>query len=84
MTAKSEQRPSEHDEAVALVRSGKRARTASSLFGELGSEPGPDEAICKHPRGWRTIACNGDLDVVECPICGAQTVEACNFDEEYA
>lgn len=39
---------------------------------------------CEHQRGWRTIVCNGDKDVCECPICGKQRVMRCNFDEEYA
>ena len=38
---------------------------------------------CYHNRGWRTIVCNGEKDVCECPICGGQKVMRCNFDEEY-
>ena len=39
---------------------------------------------CSHERGWRTIVCDGDRDVCECPLCGKQKVMRCNFDEEYA
>jgi hypothetical protein len=38
---------------------------------------------CGHPHGWRTVACDGDRDVVECSVCGRQWIERCNFDEEY-
>lgn len=39
---------------------------------------------CTHGHGWRTIVCNSEDDVVECPDCGAQRVEKCNFDEDFA
>lgn len=38
--------------------------------------------------GWnhsmRTVECDGDRDVVECSVCGAQRSAKCNFDEEYS
>jgi len=45
-----------------------------------------DEEIygpCSHERGWRTIVCNKEKDVCECPLCGRQRIMRCNFDEEY-
>ena len=39
---------------------------------------------CEHRHGWRTIVCNDIEDITECPDCGAQRLEACNFDEDFA
>lgn len=66
-------------EAIGAVNAGERAITPHSLHTEVV----PNSQFCTHPKGWRTIACDGETDVVECPKCGRQWTEICNFDEEY-
>ena len=60
-------------EAIAAARAGQRVKTAHSLFPDEYTPP-----ICAHLHGWRTIACDGTTDVVECPDCGAQEIAGCN------
>ena len=63
-------------EAIAAAKRGERIKTEHSMFDKPTGEP------CPH-RGWRTIACDGSTDVVECPNCGVQKTAVCNFDEEF-
>lgn len=67
------------NELLAMAKRGERIpRQKFSMHDEQKSGP------CNHQRGWRTIVCNGEEDVVECPLCGAQRVMSCNFDEDFA
>lgn len=67
-----------HSEKIAIVRAGGRVDVKMSLHKE------EREGECRHRLGWRTIACDGELDIVECPRCGKQEVAVCNFDEDFA
>ena len=67
------------NEAIATVDGGGRCITRHTLNREW--EP---ESVCGFVHKWRTVACNSERDVVECSICGKQTVCACDFDDEYA
>ena len=33
---------------------------------------------------WRTVSCDGEIDIIECARCGQQRKTRCNFDEEYS
>lgn len=74
-------------EAIAAVRAGGRCLTKHCLrplnwvvpekCTNLRGDLLPDHAL------WRTVACDGDTDVVECSRCGKQRLAACDFDDEY-
>lgn len=68
------------DKLILLFKnSGRVPRQAHSLHDE------ENKALnCKHGHGWRTIVCNNEEDVVECPDCGAQRLMTCNFDDDFA
>lgn len=65
-------------EAIAAARNGQRAVTKYNVKSRYSTYNMP----CVHRRGWRTIACDNDHDVVECTECGEQRVVPCNFDED--
>lgn len=65
-----------NNELIAMAKRGERIpRQPHSLHDSV--RPGR----CDHYHGWRTIVCNFEDDVVECPDCGEQRVMKCNFDE---
>lgn len=66
------------DEAITAVQNGDRAITECSLHSQI------IEADCWPYHSWRTVACNDELDVIECRLCGRQQVAKCNFDEDFA
>lgn len=66
-------------EAIEIVRRGGRAITKHSLHESENAA----SAICRHLR-WRSIACDGKTDVIECAACGRQRLAKCDFDEEFA
>jgi DNA-directed RNA polymerase subunit RPC12/RpoP len=70
--------PTTDAEAIAAVKSGGRCTTKHTL---MGAES-PDSWKCAHR--WRTVACDGETDVIECPRCGKQMLARCDFDDEYA
>ncbi len=72
-------------ELIQKCRAGKTLIVEHSFHrGSVGGEF-ESKRTCNHRHGWRTIVCDGgDLDVVECPDCGAQKVARCNFDEDFA
>lgn len=64
-------------EQMAAFRRGERVRNRQSLHPERLPKD------CNHWRGFRTIVCSEDSDVVECPICGEQQEMRCNFDDDF-
>ena len=66
-----------NEEAVAAVKAGGRCETRHTILG-LEIQVGADR--CSHH--WRTVACDGESDVIECSICGKQLLVQCNFDED--
>jgi hypothetical protein len=69
-------------EALAAVRDGRRAVTATSLWPNGAGKPATNIIGCEHR--WRTIACDGKTDVIECSKCAEQRLARCDFDEEFA
>ena len=73
----------EDRQAIEVARRGERVDTNYSYH-----KAEKETAICYGAKShfyhhWRTIACDGETDVVECSDCGRQAVCACNFDEQY-
>jgi hypothetical protein len=66
-----------HTEMLAVVDSGGRVRTNSSMH-----DSEKVDAWCRHD--WRVIACDSDRDIVECRKCGKQKTCRCCFDEDFA
>ena len=63
-------------EWIDAYKRGERVLSDTSLFKERLGIP-----TCQHQRE-RTVACNGDEDVVECDKCGRQRLTSCNFDDD--
>jgi predicted RNA-binding Zn-ribbon protein involved in translation (DUF1610 family) len=66
-------------EAIQAVRDGNRCITSTTLTGFK-----EQTANCNHRMGFRTVACDFETDVIECPLCGEQKLSRCNFDEDMA
>lgn len=66
-------------EAIQAVRDGNRAEIVDSIH----PAENPASALCLHSY-WRSIACDGETDVVECASCGRQRLAKCDFNEEYS
>ena len=67
-------------QAIEAARLGRRVLTPYTLFAANPSS----ELAAGCPHNWRTVACDGDTDVVECSKCGLQRLASCNFDEDMA
>lgn len=65
-------------EAIAACRARQRVVTETTLSDFKVKDP----TMCVHD--WRTVACDGDTDVIECRHCGDQRTCKCDFDEDFA
>lgn len=62
--------------------------TAEQLRVSGGQSLHEAEDVTKCPEGkhalWRTVACDGVTDVIECSRCGQQRTTSCTFDEDFS